>query len=60
VNPSPGTNARRISRPVADRIGMFWMLGFWLDRRPVTATVWLNSAWIRPVRGSISGGSAST
>ncbi len=39
---------------------MFWRFGFWEDSRPVTATVWFSSAWMRPVDGLISGGSAST
>ncbi|MNL53941.1 hypothetical protein D3C87_1772300 [compost metagenome] len=55
-----GTKARRISRPSAVRMGMFWRLGFSEERRPVAATVWLNEVWIRPVRALISSGRLST
>ena len=42
-------NARRISRPAAVRMGMFWRLGSDDDRRPVAAIVCWNEVWMRPV-----------
>ena len=51
--------ARRISRPISVRIGMFCRLGSLLLRRPVAATAWLNWVCTRPVSGLTSVGSAS-
>jgi hypothetical protein len=39
---------------------MFWRFGSDDEMRPVAATVWLNVAWILPVSGLTSWGSAST
>ena len=52
-------NARRISRPISVRIGMFCRFGSLLDSRPVAATAWLNDVCTRPVSGLTSCGSAS-
>ena len=45
--------------PSSVRIGMFWRFGSCDEMRPVSATTWLKVVWMRPVRGEISGGSAS-
>jgi hypothetical protein len=52
-------NARRISRPVSVRMGMFWTLGFWVESRPVEVISWLNWAWMRLLVGSTSLGRVS-
>ena len=52
-------NARRTSRPISVRIGMFCRLGLTELSRPVEAIVWLNEVWMRPVFGLTIVGSAS-
>ena len=53
-------NAARMRGPIGPLIGMFCKLGSLLESRPVAATAWWYVVWMRPVRGLINRGSAST
>ena len=43
-------NARRISRPIGVRTGIFCKFGSLEEMRPVAAMVWSNQVWMRPSR----------
>ena len=59
MRPWGATNASRIRRPSAVRIGMFCRFGSVLDSRPVTATACAEAVCTRPVAGFTIPGNVS-